>query len=182
MGTRGLVGIKIGRTKKYTYNHFDSYPSGLGKEVVEFCHSITKADAWEAFKEKAKAVKMVKQADIPSGANMAAYLKYHNGNVSSGEITEWYSLLREVQGVNTLIEIASGNLKHLIDNKEFIKESLFCEYAYVINLTTMKLEMYEGFQKKGKGYGSCKKVAEFPLTDIPEDWETKAFPKDEDDE
>ena len=38
MGTRGFVGFKQKGIIKGWYNHFDSYPSGLGEEVVEkFC-------------------------------------------------------------------------------------------------------------------------------------------------
>lgn len=33
------------------------------------------------------------------------------------------------------------------DYKTFLYNSLFCEYAYIINLNTKKLEIYEGFNK-----------------------------------
>lgn len=36
----------------------------------------------------------------------------------------------------------------MIDNHNFIKNSLFCEWAYIINLDTNKLEVWEGFQEK----------------------------------
>ena len=41
MGTRGLVGVKLrnGR-KKATYKHYDSYPSGLGVEIVKFIQAL----------------------------------------------------------------------------------------------------------------------------------------------
>lgn len=43
-------------------------------------------------------------------------------------------------------QVCNGFLQHNINNK-FIKNSLFCEYAYIINLDTMKLEFYIGYQK-----------------------------------
>ena len=70
----------------------------------------------------------------------------------------------------------------MIDSRSFMKDSLFCEWAYVINLTTNKLEIYRGFQKKPqknryytrkqicKGYYNVKLVIEFPLDAIPDDW------------
>ena len=42
MGTRGLYGFRKNGKDKVTYNHWDSYPEGLGIEVIRFCnrHSI----------------------------------------------------------------------------------------------------------------------------------------------
>jgi hypothetical protein len=40
----------------------------------------------------------------------------------------------------------------MMDSSEFLADSLFCEWAYIINLDTEILEIYKGFQKKvGKG-------------------------------
>ena len=33
MGTRGFVGVKVDNTIKGSYNHFDSYPDGLGQDI-----------------------------------------------------------------------------------------------------------------------------------------------------
>ncbi len=35
MGTRGLYGFRKDGVNKLTYNHYDSYPSGLGKHILE---------------------------------------------------------------------------------------------------------------------------------------------------
>lgn len=39
------------------------------------------------------------------------------------------------------------------DNNGFLKESLFCEYAYIINLDDKVLEIYHGFNKDPNGNG-----------------------------
>lgn len=36
MGTRGLLGFIIAGRRRASYNHFDSYPSGLGAQVAKF--------------------------------------------------------------------------------------------------------------------------------------------------
>ena len=41
MGTRGLLGHIIRGRKRATYNHFDSYPSGLGVDLVAFIAELT---------------------------------------------------------------------------------------------------------------------------------------------
>ena len=44
MGTRGLIGFIINGARQGTYNHFDSYPCGLGNDVIKFIMSLTKED------------------------------------------------------------------------------------------------------------------------------------------
>ena len=86
--------------------------------------------------------------------------KWYSGAVSTGQPTEWYALLRNAQGdLNAFKE----GLRYMIDSSSFMKDSLLCEWAYVINLTTNRLEIY-------KGYCNVKLVIEFPLDDIPENW------------
>jgi hypothetical protein len=36
MGTRGILGFITKGVRKGTYNHFDSYPSGLGDAIIRF--------------------------------------------------------------------------------------------------------------------------------------------------
>ena len=41
MGTRGAIGWSKGGVTKVTYNHFDSYPDGLGLDVVKYLKGKT---------------------------------------------------------------------------------------------------------------------------------------------
>jgi hypothetical protein len=41
MGTRGLYGFRKDGVDKTTYNHYDSYPEGLGNLVVDFVRNTT---------------------------------------------------------------------------------------------------------------------------------------------
>ena len=36
MGTRGLYGFRKNGVDKVTYNHYDSYPEYLGRNILEF--------------------------------------------------------------------------------------------------------------------------------------------------
>ena len=40
MGTSGAIGFVVDGKEFVAYNHFDSYPENLGKEVVEFIRSL----------------------------------------------------------------------------------------------------------------------------------------------
>ena len=63
------------------------------------------------------------------------------------------------------------------DNSDFIKDSLFCEYAYIINLDTHDLEYWRGFQEEPDpfnrygcdvrdNYYPCKLLLKIPLNKI----------------
>lgn len=44
MGTRGLLGFIIKGVKKGTYNHWDSYPTGLGLAIMRWIQSLSEED------------------------------------------------------------------------------------------------------------------------------------------
>ena len=62
MGTRGLYGFRKQGVDKITYNHFDSYPDGLGADVINFIkkHSI---DELEKFYDR---IQMVQELATPT--------------------------------------------------------------------------------------------------------------------
>lgn len=53
MGTRGLLGhiIRSKNIRKASYNHFDSYPSGLGRQVAKFVQGLS-AEQIEIMKQR----------------------------------------------------------------------------------------------------------------------------------
>lgn len=44
MGTRGLLGLIVQGKRHAAYNHWDSYPSGLGAKIVEFILNLYPAE------------------------------------------------------------------------------------------------------------------------------------------
>jgi hypothetical protein len=200
MGTRGLLGVTIDGEKKWTYNHYDSYPDGLGDDVVRFIqHTLGNPQMehlnWKKFKDNIKKVKMVEEGSKPSQKEIWRYKRsmFCDLNVSNQSEEDWYCLLRHAQGITGLEQIFLGNLEHMIESQEFMNDSLWCEYAYVIDLDTSHLEVYEGFQKtegnmetvtrpdgstfETQKYDPCKLVKSFPVAQIPENWKFFAFPE-----
>jgi hypothetical protein len=84
---------------------------------------------------------------VPSDEDIAALASWTDMNVGgpseSGKPT-WYQLLRETQGNPDAI-LTSG---YIIDNRSFGEDSLFCEWAYVIDFDAQRLDVYVGFQTK----------------------------------
>lgn len=146
MGTRGAIGFRINGELKVTYNHFDSYPSGLGQEFLEFVqkHCVSE-NTLQSLKEKVVKVIMVDE-DIPPTESQYKDLKnYWDTEVSNG--TDWYALLRRAQGISGLDAIAEDKLHFMIDSKGFLRDSLFCEYAYIIDLDKCTANFYKGFNR-----------------------------------
>lgn len=178
MGTRGSVGVIYQEKEKLGYNHFDSYPDVLGADTLEFIAKVNKEDGWDKFKENVSKLKNIEEKVITDEKLMKKYEKYANLSVSEQKLSDPYCLFRKIQGVDWIGEVYSGDLEHYPLNNRFIKDSLFCEYAYIINLDTMKLEFYEGYQKtsqKGNRFGDvvyddvyypCRLVGLFNLLEI----------------
>ena len=167
MSTRGCYGFRKNGIDKLTYNHFDSYPDCLGKIMVEFCKETSLDEMNEIYDR----LILVNENDKPTQEQIEECKRYYNGDVSNKTPEDWYCLLREAQGEPN--EYKNG-LRYMIDNHDFIKDSLFCEFAYIINLDTKKLEFWKGFQRKSdpnNRYGTeksydyypCKMVAEYSL-------------------
>lgn len=93
---------------------------------------------------------------------------------------DWYCLVRNLQGnFNKYRELVNDDKKiYMTNENNFIKDSLWCEYGYIINLDEETLEFYKGFQKTPQegnrytiepnenGYCSCKLALEIPWTKI----------------
>ena len=169
MGTRGMYGFRFNGVEKCSYNHFDSYPDYLGANMAEFCekHSV------DEMKRLFNRIKLVSEDSVPSDAQIDKMEPFADETVGKRTVQDWYCLLRELQGdLEKLIQIP-GEV-YMIDNHDFIKDSLFCEYAYIIDLNKEVLEFWIGFQRKPwaenpygtdceDGYYPCRKYAEFDL-------------------
>jgi hypothetical protein len=57
----------------------------------------------------------------------------------------YYWLLRSTQGDPD--SYFSRGLRYMTDDRDFMFDSVFCEWAYIINLDTKTLEVYKGFNK-----------------------------------
>lgn len=147
MGTRGSSGIIYNEKTYLSYNHFDSYPSELGKNVLNLISKINIKEGWDHFKEKVSKLKEIKEKEITDQLIIEKYKKYSDLSVSDKKLSNPYCLFRNLQGSEWINEVYNGNLEDYKFDNKFVKDSLFCEYAYIINLDTMKLEFYDGFQK-----------------------------------
>lgn len=155
MSTRGAYGFYKEGVNKIIYNHFDSYPSGLGNDIIDYLSSKSLEDLNSDFQ------------------NIVLIGDGHN---------EYDSLFMSYFGI-----------KNILDESSFMKDSLFCEWAYVINLDTNMFEVYEGFQKSKSnsryqpyndmdGYWGVKLIREIPLdSNLQDTWKALVKELEEED-
>lgn len=139
MGTRGIVGLIIDTQIKASYNHFDSYPSGLGLDVVKFVKGIDDLDAVIA---QARALVVVPEDGEPTPEQVQRMTGQETPDTAVGG--EWYTWLRDAQG--DLAETL--RLGFATDGIAFAANSLFCEWGYLVNLDNSTVEVYRGFQEE----------------------------------
>jgi len=145
MGTRGALGyvgtIEGERLTKVSYNHYDSYPSELGCRVVEYIQSKNFGGIYNDF----TSIELVDENAFPTKEQVkrCSLAETTNLEVSLQSEEDWYCLLRGAHGRLDMY----ADVGYMIDSKEFLYDSLFCEWAYILNMDTKELEIYRGFQK-----------------------------------
>jgi len=198
MGTRHLIAVqKDGEYKVAQFGQWDGYLSGQGDSILKFFSE----NNLETFRNKVDNCFFGTQEQIDE-----VYAPYTNGDgwmtmeqSAAFKQTEFAYLSRDTGAKILDVIINSNGPLMQIDNIDFAKDSLFCEYAYVIDLDKDILEVYQGFNqeplpedarftgksKYGDEYEAVKLVASFPLGNLPENFdelEKELYPEDEEDE
>lgn len=145
MSTRGLTGFRCSGKLYAMYNHFDSYPEGLGQDVVEFCKMVPDWGS-DVILKRISNIKLVDENGTPSPKKIKKYSRFHS-NPNEGlhgriEDETWYWLLHSLQGVGILAGIVTGKVKHMIDDADFLDDEISCQWAYIINIDEQTLEVW----------------------------------------
>ena len=168
MGTRGAYGFIKNKEMKVSYNHFDSYLEGLGNNMVNFVRNTTKEQLNKIYDE----IILVKENAKPNkkqNEEITKFLeKYSLENCIKEENfgnkqRDWYYLLRNCQGEPNLFK---EGLRYMTDDKEFLEDNLFCEYAYLIDLDNNKFIIQSNERK-----------VNYDLDRIPDNWIEITYPR-----
>lgn len=139
MGTRNFIGVrKSGQLRVAQYNQWDGYPSGQGAGILTFLRE----HGLRGLEKNLPRCKFLTAQELTQAQNdIDAGRKTLSGD---------FPLFSRDHGSNILemIALAEGDEPLLLrDSSEFPADSLFCEYAYVLDLDTEELEFFEGFNK-----------------------------------
>jgi len=150
MSTRGAFGFHIDGKDKIMYSHYDSYPAGLGEIVassVEFVFDKLALDI-EKVRANVRRIKMLDSEKNDKPPTAAERRHYAAAGLLGKDICyTTYELFTHVLGEGLLHLFMTGKLRRMPDSHEFMGDSLFCEWAYIINLDSCRLEFYKGFVK-----------------------------------
>lgn len=142
MSTRGAWGIKKGDKIIVQYNHFDSYPTGLGERIVEDLNKWKKDSPEEWIKrlgEVLEEVEVINEEGNPEATE--EQIKYCNdwGCKYNDDNKEWYFVLHSLQG--DVLSYLKGFKYFLNAGEEWLNDGLFCEWSYIFNLDKKTLEI-----------------------------------------
>lgn len=184
MASRGAYGFKVDGQYKITYCHTDAYPDALGREIVHFCRNV---EDWGLLKQRVREVVMVDEEKKANVEWQIMYRVYSDSNVATGDPEKWYNLLRKLQNGGYLDAIYNGEVVHMTDAYDFLLDSLFCTYAYIIDIDSMELKIYRGYQEQPnpdnefgqepyKGnedfdYYPVDMIGSYSVYDIPKRWD-----------
>lgn len=114
------------------YNHYDSYYSYLGQNLLDEIKEMMEQENFEEWLDLFLQLKMVTEEDNPTEEDIRKCMVYHDGRDLPGSHVpkDFYNLLRYCQGSFKLV-LQSGYA--LIQESGSIENSLFMEYCYVLD-------------------------------------------------
>lgn len=149
MGTRHLICVvKDGEYKVAQYGQWDGYPEGQGLAVLEFVRLMMEYGALDEFKQKLDNVYFATEEELKAQWNEAG--ADPNSEWVDMEVSEKHREMFPQNSRDTgakilaYVMVSQGRLG-LFNDINFAGDSLFCEWAYVIDLDKMTLEVYAGF-------------------------------------
>ena len=147
MGTRHLIAVQVdGEYKVAQYGQWDGYPSGQGASILEFLRNHKKK--LPAFAEAVRACSEMSEEDyeqawVDCGANPDS--DFVTADVSEKFRQRYPYLSRDCCAdiLNYVFNAGKNGLK-LRYALDFAADSLFCEWAYVIDLDKNTFEVFKG--------------------------------------
>jgi hypothetical protein len=186
VGTRNLTAVILdGDFRIAQYGQWDGYPTGEGATVLEFLSSFDRT----TFERKLRAASFLTDEEIEA-INADPLWK------------EKYPHLSRDAGAEILSMVFNGpdGIK-LLDKRDFAGDSLFCEWAYIIDLDAEQLEVYKGFNHspldsserfahlpsyttehgERNTYYPIRKIKSYPLNELPsvEKMDAECSPQEE---
>lgn len=147
MGTRNLTIVKIdGKYPLANYGQWDGYPSGQGATILSFLRDEFKPSFIYEVLPK------LKELDENESKKVLEKIGSKDGWMTDDQFQQWKRYFPFCDrnfggGILHLINTYNDEVIVLNNQLDFAADSLFCEWAYVIDLDTNTFEVYKGFNK-----------------------------------
>lgn len=183
MGTRSLTCVVLdGKFKVAQYGQFDGYPSGQGSTALAIMREIVSQNKIERFTGKVRLLNKLtdaqhKQLWIDVGADPSKdYVSMEIGNAFDAKHPE----LSRRTGAEILSLVMYRDISRVQLSEDFAHDSLFCEWAYVVDLDQGIFEVHKGLVKsphsKGRfSSGKCESSGYYPVA-LVKSYNLKALP------
>ena len=192
MGTRNLtVVVHNQEVKVASYGQYDGFPNSLGIKLLKFFGNPANTENLRKILPK---VRLWNDKDQKQQDEFLESIGCTNGILNDKQKEEFkkrypfryrerYGRLREGQILEVLLEFHHLDELATTDAYYFASDSLFCEWAYVIDYDTNTFEVYKGLNTSGiseedrffplydgeNDYYPVKILASFPLDDLPDE-------------
>lgn len=189
MGTRHVIAVQLnGEYKVAQYGQWDGYPSGQGVEVLAFLRTVD----LDTFAKKVSATQWLTDEEAKAGwveCGAKPEEKFVGMDISDVHSQRYPERSRDTgSDILKIVNDRPEGIK-LRNSISFAADSLMCEYVYVIDLDTKKLEVFRGFNHspldpaerfaamlpeedqghRSEKYYPVKKVVSFDLSALPSD-------------
>jgi hypothetical protein len=182
MSSRGAYGFRLNEKDYITHSKYDSYPTGLLFRLMKQLKTIPN-------EHLSKGVNKIQLINSNKKISITDYSLYKNHPVINSICENndlkfkrneiWSTFL--IDDSDILRYFAETPFSLMVDYSNYVYNSLFCEYAYIINLDTNMVEVYKGYNQffyldgryamvtddyltsSNQNYGGCYFVGEIPL-------------------
>jgi hypothetical protein len=150
MGTRHLtMVVSGGKTRIAQYGQWDGYPSGQGYTVLDFLRK--RKGNFKKFKQKLENCRFLNDEDEKKKEKFMKSIGSKDGWMNEDQAEKYhkeYPYMSRDNGAEILNMVLKSKGEVLLrDSTDFAADSLFCEWAYVIDLDKNVLECYGGFNE-----------------------------------
>lgn len=146
MGTRNLICVvKNEQYKIAQYCQWDGYPKGQGKTVFNF---VTEEMDEALLSKQLDKVKVLSEEEVKARWESVGARGSLVSLSISNRFEEAFPQLERGFGAKILSYVQTAESPELFLEVGFAADSLFCEWAYVVDLDRRTLEVYRGFNEK----------------------------------
>ncbi len=188
MGTRNLTVVVSNQEVKIAqYGQWDGYPEGQGITILSFLQELCRIEELKGILPK---IRFQNEDDIKEQNDFLKSIGSESGwlNKEQAEkLKERYPLQHRDVGGEILEKILEFDYLPeivLVNAYSFASDSLWCEWAYVIDLDKETFEVYEGLNQSGitpedRFYSLYKEENEFYPVKIIQSFSLDELPDDE---
>lgn len=147
MGTRSLICVfKNGEYKVAQYAQWDGYPEGQGVIILDYLKKWNR----NKFEKSLNTIRWITNTEL-EGYYIGVGINPRQDFITLEESIRFkykYPYLDRDMGAEILNYIELNKNLKLKNSLLFANDSLFCEWAYVIDLDKNKFEIYEGYNEE----------------------------------